>query len=114
MEMKRFSSLKVTLAFFLFQLFGSSAFAGSADGVVVSYWAHYFNNVFAFSVANKVYKPACDTTTRFAVDVSTDKGKTIAAAIMAAKSSNAQVHIEGINTCAVWGDSEDVMYIQAK
>ena len=97
-----------------FACFSSRAMAGAADGPVVNYYIHYFNNFFVFTVANKTNKPSCDATTRFVVDVATDKGKTIASAIMAAKSSAATVHVEGAGVCSVWGDSEDVTWIQVR
>jgi hypothetical protein len=114
--MKVIVSWKVWLLpwFMCIVVFSNTTNAGNADGVVVTYWAHYFNNTFAFQVSNKTNKPGCDIGNRYAIDVSTDKGKVVAAAVMAAKSSAAQVHVEGLNTCNVWGDSEDVMFIQVK
>jgi hypothetical protein len=105
--------------FFVFLLLCSGqSFGSESNGKVIDYWIHYVNNVFAFSIENQTGRPACATfdnpSGRYVVDTSTNKGKVIASAIIAAKVNGTVVHAWGADTCNYYGDSEDLMYIQIR
>lgn len=85
--------------------------ATSASGKVAAYWVHYFNSNFLFRIEGQPNTLPCSVSVRYGVDVTSEKGRQVAAAIMSAKASGQAVYVSGAGTCTVWGDSEDVSWI---
>ena len=90
--------------------FGSAAFAaGSGSGTVAGVNVEGASG--KFSTTAHPGAPACATTGRWAVDVSTPQGQSLWSAVLLAYSQNKPVTIGGTGTCGVWGDSETVAWI---
>ena len=105
-----FLRLFVTL---LFLIYGNEVLAGDSFGKIK--WYYMASNTFIFTLdAPKNNKPACDTTPqtgRYAISTTTQTGKDVEIAIINAKNANLSVQGAGKNTCATWGDSEDLDWI---
>lgn len=56
--------------------------------------------------------PACATTGRWAVDVTTPAGQAMWSTILTAYSQNRPVTVGGFGQCNVWPDSETVQWVQ--
>jgi len=56
--------------------------------------------------------PACATTGRWAVDVTTPAGQAMWSTVLTAYSQNRAVTVGGTGQCNVWGDSETVQWVQ--
>lgn len=94
-----------------------TANASESNGEVIDYWVHYDSDLFFFSVRNQTGRPACASfgspSGRYVVNSSTDKGKAVISAVIAAKASGQKLRAWGANTCALYGDSEDLVVINA-
>ena len=89
---------------------GSAAFAaGSGSGNVAGVSVESASGKFSTSTHSGA--PACATTGRWAVDVSTPQGQSLWSGVLLAYSQNKPVTIGGTGTCTVWGDSETVAWI---
>lgn|GEM_PF-3263760 len=106
---------KIIPGFILLLFCSSQAYCSESSGKVAYYWLHYFNNIFSFSLEGQTGRPACATfgspSGRYAVDMSTDKGKAVVSAVLAAKASGQLLRATGANTCSLYGDSEDLLYL---
>lgn len=92
------------------------AVASESHGKVIDYWIHNTHDSFAFTVANQIGRPECASfgeIGRYVVDTSTERGRLIASAIIAAKTSGQEVRVGGAGTCNFYGDSEDVIWVHA-
>lgn len=111
---------KFLLAFFLLlQVFSSLALSSTSHGKVIEYWVHNGgDDNFLFMVENQQGRPACASfgtpNGRYAVSMRTEKGKMIAASIIAAEASKATVYVHGMNVCNQWPDAEDIHHISVK
>ena len=101
----------------LVALSAGSTIASESNGKVIDYWAHYYHDSFAFSVDNQTGRPSCATygspSGRYVVDTRTEKGRVIVSAVMAAKVSGSNIRVAGANTCNYYGDSEDLLWLNA-
>jgi hypothetical protein len=88
--------------------------ATTASGKVTSYWVHYFNSGFLFRIEGQPNTLACAYSVRYGVDVTSEKGRQVAAAIMSAKAAGQTVYVSGAGVCTVWGDTEDVSWISVQ
>ncbi len=105
---------KVALLLFLCS---THVFAGDTSGTVASYTVQPSGNVFLFSVTGQTASPACNTLARYAADLTTTGGRTVAAAIIAAFAQHHVVTVAGVsdwspsNACTINSGSEDVGYV---
>lgn len=90
-------------------LLNTPAFAGSGSGNVAGVSVESASG--KFSTTAHTGAPACATTGRWAVDVSTPQGQSLWSEVLLAYSQNKTVNIAGTGLCSVWGDSETVAWI---
>lgn len=99
---------KILIAtFFCFQALG--AMAGTSSGKVTTLIVNASNYLF-FNAGVKQQSPVCGNNDQWAINLSTPKGKSIYAMLLAAKAQDRNVWVYGNNTCDEWGDREDVLY----
>lgn len=87
--------------------------ASEGGGKVVDYWLHNNHDSFAFTLESQAGRPSCasyGTVGRYVVDITTQRGRMVMTAIMAAKTSGANVMAHGAGTCNFYGDSEDLLW----
>jgi hypothetical protein len=86
---------------------GSPAAAnGTGTGVVRDVYATV-NGIAFFSISGTVSsQPSCNTTSRWAINVSTAAGQSEYALVVAAYSQGKSVSVLGTGACDVWSDSE--------
>jgi hypothetical protein len=117
-KIRRVALLCYALTTCLLVLIGSPAQAGSVTNTTVRMVAPESPNVFfVYVVAAPSGTPACGTETvsnyRYVVDVTTDAGKAMVATALTAYAMQSPVDVIGLGTCAVWGDTETIYYLQA-
>ncbi|WP_299490079.1 hypothetical protein [uncultured Shewanella sp.] len=102
----------------LMLFFSTSAIASTSNGKIIDYWIHNFHDSFAFTVENQTGRPYCASygtiAGRYVVDTTTEKGKLIATAVMAAKAADTSVHVEGTGDCLYYTDSEDLNWLHVE
>ncbi len=86
-------------------LFSINAHAGSASGKVAGITATRAA-LWAFNVGTNSSRPACATTSEFAIDNNSAAGKAMIASILAAQAQGLIVNVSGTGNCDVWGDRE--------
>ena len=66
-----------------------------------------------FGAGTHQSKPDCVTATlgTWAVNLKTEHGKAMQAIVMSAHAQGKAVHVQGLNTCDVWGDRESVNFL---
>lgn len=57
-------------------------------------------------------RPACASEDRWVINLSTQAGQAMYAAVLTAIASGRKIAVHGAGTCSVWGDTESVTYIQ--
>ena len=85
--------------------------AGSGSGFIVGVNSELGNGKFQTNGGHP-NAPACATTGRWAVDVTTPAGQAMWSTVLTAYSQNRPVTVGGTGQCNVWGDSETVQWVQ--
>lgn len=101
--------LMVVLLVFVKGVFAAGTFPNSSISFYVANSSTSANFYFKPSVAI-IGTPTCNTQGRFAVNIATDAGKNIMAAVINAKNADLDVSGGGLGTCTT-GTSEDISYI---
>lgn len=92
--------------------FGGVAMAsGSGSGYVVGINSEAGTGKFQTNGGHP-NAPACATTGRWAIDVTTPAGQAMWSTVLTAYSQNRAVTVGGTGQCNVWGDSETVQWVQ--
>jgi hypothetical protein len=87
----------------------STANASSSGGGSISKLTPTSGGAFIFyQTGTRTTRPACSTQDRWAIDVSTNSGQALVAALLTAYSMGKQIAITGTGTCTVWEDTETV------
>jgi hypothetical protein len=92
----------------------STAFAGTQFGNVSYVVVRSSDGLVYFTVGGdaKVGAPSCATVSYWIIrDENSNAGKQQYAMVLAAQASGKRLSVVGRNTCARWGDGEDVDYI---
>ena len=92
-------------------LFCANTMAQTFTGKVTQVWVNQKVWFKLDTMETAQIDTACNTTARFAVDATTDKGKNIYSALLTAKSTDSSVTVVGTGTCTAHHDSEDVAYV---
>jgi hypothetical protein len=75
------------------------------------------NAFFVYVTGTPSGTPACGTETtsiqRYVVDVTTDSGRSVVATALTAYALQSSVDVIGLGSCAVWGGTETIWYLQA-
>lgn len=98
-------------------MFGANALLPAhalTTGLVAKYviWATNSTLLLTMSAVDPG-RPACATTGRYSVSLSTSQGQAVVAAILSAQAQGLQLIVSGTGQCALWPDSEDVSYISS-
>lgn len=106
--MKRLAIAAVVLAI----TSGSPAAASNTGSGFISSIHAMPNGVVMFlHAAGRDAVPSCvnsATSTRWAINASTDAGKVQLSVLLSAYGGNKKIHINGTGTCSAWGDTETV------
>ena len=95
-------------------LLSTNLYAGTAVNATVTGFTPYSTGtaqIILFKTNSLSGTPACNTTQRFAMNSTNPRFTNTVSAIMAAYAAGKPVQVKGLNTCAVWGNSEDVEHI---
>ena len=93
-------------------LWNVSAFSGTTTGLVNEIYVHYNHDRLLFSMTSSdPMFTACATTKRYVVSTSSQQGKNVLSAVLAAKAAQQEITVVGLNTCNVHQDSETVQYL---
>ncbi|MES2824032.1 MAG: hypothetical protein V4732_10560 [Pseudomonadota bacterium] len=93
-------------------VFAGNTYAGVTEGKPSVIFVHAFNDavVFAMQSTNPSFA-SCATSLRYAISTSTQQGRNVLSAILAAKAAGQTIQVVGKNTCTANGDAEDINYI---
>ena len=91
--------------------FSNFAFSGSGSGGVRIEHVGTFNgnNIVFFCTDQVADKPECNTFhDRWTINLDTEVGKAQYSLILAAQAAGSVIRVNGLNTCNLWSNSEDV------
>lgn len=86
--------------------------ANTGPGLVTNLYVQ--NGVVIFGVSGNVSGswPACATTQRYAIEVTSAAGQAYYSAVLSAKMAGKLIVVYGNGACSNWADSESVNYVQ--
>ena len=61
---------------------------------------------------SRTARPTCATQDRWVINLSTQTGQAMYAAVLTAIASGRKIMVHGAGTCSVWGDTESITYVQ--
>jgi len=96
-------------------LFSHTTTAGNTAGTIGRLYVHNHNTNVLFRMnSDDLNFSSCATTQRYVIDTSTEQGKNSYSAILAAKTTNQTVFIQGTEQCDISGTAEtmQLLYIE--
>jgi len=103
----------ISLISILLMVISPLSFSDNAQGKITSIMVgHKIWFTISSLPANKYLDTKCNTSSRYVVNATTDKGKAILSTLLMSKSSNFEVHVVGSGLCNIYIDSESVDSIE--